>query len=570
MPPPVPVATPASSAAPRARSASSRASRSRSRSGSHRDGGAALEQHPLPGAALAEPHHLAALDRDLARPEPGEAHPLRPRRRPHGAVVPPGRQAARPPAPRPRPPPASGRPARRPGPTATSPAGIVTSTHTAAPGSTSTADPPLRRCTTSAPRRRTRSQSTASSFCDDPSTSVGRVTSNTTMLRSPSGRATARSPIPSRSASTRQPVPVATGQSWQVAPAPRPPGRAQVFRPDRLGKEPPMISVSHHPGPTLARRLDAALLGDGRALDALATADPVDDHDALVSLLAVHDLHVAPLDGLDARVRWQHHPAVASLQVAAGGMAPRAGSTTGTAAAAWELPDGGVGGAYGRSARPTSSRPSTGSLAEDATFDQLARLPHARGRPRRRLRRPGRRLPDRHRRRAEARTGPQLLGRDGQRRAGRGPYRAAPSPGPGARPRPAARTDQPMEALERSALGRFWPEPLAPAGDGRRPRAHRAAGRAPLPQGRRRPAAVDAPADALPFYEVHAAADPRHGKDWLDHVVTPLSGDGDWAAAMVRGARWRSAGQRRLLPGNGRPAGAGDGDRRAPGVVTRR
>jgi hypothetical protein len=26
----------------------------------------------------------------------------------------------------------------------------------------------------------------------------------------------------------------------------------------------------------------------------------------------IHDLHVAPLEQLDARVRWQHHPAVAA------------------------------------------------------------------------------------------------------------------------------------------------------------------------------------------------------------------------------------------------------------------
>ena len=88
-----------------------------------------------------------------------------------------------------------------------SPAGIVTSIHTAAPGSTRTAAPPLRRWTTSTPRCRTRSQSTTSSFCDEPSTSVGRATSSTTTLRSPTGRADNRSPIPTRTVSTRQPVP---------------------------------------------------------------------------------------------------------------------------------------------------------------------------------------------------------------------------------------------------------------------------------------------------------------------------------------------------------------------------
>jgi hypothetical protein len=51
---------------------------------------------------------------------------------------------------------------------------------------------------------------------------------------------------------------------------------------------------------------------------------------------------------------------------------------------------------------------------------------------------------------------------------------------------------------------------------------------------------VDAPLDAFPFYEEHAVADPRHGKDWLDHVIAPLAEDPAWAAGMVRGARWRS------------------------------
>jgi hypothetical protein len=47
--------------------------------------------------------------------------------------------------------------------------------------------------------------------------------------------------------------------------------------------------------------------------------------------------------------------------------------------------------------------------------------------------------------------------------------------------------------------------------------------------------------DALAFYAEHQQADPRHGKDWLDHVITPLSEDPEWAARIVRGARWRSA-----------------------------
>src|SRR5688572_18090666 len=66
--------------------------------------------------------------------------------------------------------------------------------------------------------------------------------------------------------------------------------------------------------PTLNRRLEAALLEGGPALDALAALEPVDHRDALLALLAIHDLHLAPVDQLGDRVRFQHHPAVAALK----------------------------------------------------------------------------------------------------------------------------------------------------------------------------------------------------------------------------------------------------------------
>jgi len=59
---------------------------------------------------------------------------------------------------------------------------------------------------------------------------------------------------------------------------------------------------------------------------------------------------------------------------------------------------------------------------------------------------------------------------------------------------------------------------------------------------------IGAPADALPFYEEHAVADPRHGKDWLTRVVGPLAVEiPSWGPRMVRGARWRSAINTRLF-----------------------
>jgi hypothetical protein len=50
-----------------------------------------------------------------------------------------------------------------------------------------------------------------------------------------------------------------------------------------------------------------------------------------------------------------------------------------------------------------------------------------------------------------------------------------------------------------------------------------------------------APADAYPFYEVHAEVDPRHGKDWLDNAIAPtVAARPEWSARIVRGAHWRS------------------------------
>ena len=52
---------------------------------------------------------------------------------------------------------------------------------------------------------------------------------------------------------------------------------------------------------------------------------------------------------------------------------------------------------------------------------------------------------------------------------------------------------------------------------------------------------LDAPAGAFPFYEEHAIADPRHGKDWLDSVIAPLGVERpEWSERMIRGAVWRS------------------------------
>jgi hypothetical protein len=53
---------------------------------------------------------------------------------------------------------------------------------------------------------------------------------------------------------------------------------------------------------------------------------------------------------------------------------------------------------------------------------------------------------------------------------------------------------------------------------------------------------------AFPFYEEHATADPRHGKDWIDGALAPVVVDHpDWAPRILRGARWRAVVNRRFF-----------------------
>lgn len=104
------------------------------------------------------------------------------------------------------------------------------------------------------------------------------------------------------------------------------------------------------------------------------------------------------------------------------------------------------------------------------------------------------------------------------------------------------RSELPVEALERTALGGLlatnrWLQPEMVG----------ALGMIELQAGPRCRLVVKAfdrvgmPRDAYPFYEVHAEVDPRHGKDWLEKVVAPLSAEQpQWRARMVRGACWRA------------------------------
>jgi hypothetical protein len=110
------------------------------------------------------------------------------------------------------------------------------------------------------------------------------------------------------------------------------------------------------------------------------------------------------------------------------------------------------------------------------------------------------------------------------------------------------RSELPLEALERAALGSVlatnrWLQPEMIG----------ALGLIELQAGPRCRKVVRALErlgcgwDALDFYAEHAEADPRHGKDWVDKVVGSLQDAGDWGPRIVRGARWRSAVNRRFF-----------------------
>jgi hypothetical protein len=310
--------------------------------------------------------------------------------------------------------------------------------------------------------------------------------------------------------------------------------------PDAASEVPRPSTVTTRRG--LARRLDQALLAGGDALDPLRDEEPADRRDALASLLLIHDLHTAPIERLGDRVRWQHHPALAALRWRLeerfiGELDAHAGAPCEVAAS----PDEAV--AQLRAIAATDLVPSVYAwVADQATLEDLTDFLSLEGGP-------DGGFDDLV---AACQIGlsgePKLeLARNYWDEMGNGSleavhtelhHRLAAALGLRAVPR----SEQPVESLERSALGsllatnrHLQPEMVGALGllelqAG--PRCRK------VVQGLRR---TGAPADAFPFYEEHAATDPRHGKDWLDNAIIPLSEDPDWAARMVRGARWRAS-----------------------------
>lgn len=284
---------------------------------------------------------------------------------------------------------------------------------------------------------------------------------------------------------------------------------------------------------------EALTTGDDAALAASSAGEPLDEHDALVTLLAIHDLWMAPLWVTRGIERFQGHPAVAELkrrleQDLIARLDARTGPTT------LEEPSGAV--AAMRRVAASDLVPTVYRwLAQDATWEQLVDFLAVEGGPDAgfddlvALAQVG------------IHDGPKVaLARNYWDELGRGTLgdvhtvlhdRLVEAT---AMPR-IPRTELPTSALERIAIGG-----LLATNRHLQPEMIGALGLIELQAGPRCRAVVaalhrlGAPDGALPFYEEHATADPRHGKEWLDEVVAPLAERfPEWAVRMVHGARWR-------------------------------
>jgi hypothetical protein len=300
---------------------------------------------------------------------------------------------------------------------------------------------------------------------------------------------------------------------------------------------------------TLDERLVAALEArDEARLEALRHREPVDERDALMSLLVVYDLWMAPLSRTSGTEDFQSHPAVAEVKwrlerrfiarLDSRGPDQEPGSQDDGAAQAIRriAAEERVPSVYRWLAQEASWSELVGFLAieggPDAGFDDLVALAQV-----------------------GIHDGPKVaLARNYWDELGRGDLSEVHTVlherlvGATRMPR-VPRNEMPVSALERVAVGgllatnrRLQPEMLG------------ALGLTELQAGPRCRAVVDAlarlgaPEDAFPFYEEHARADPVHGKEWLDEVVEPLERDHpQWGPRMVRGARWRHEVNRRFF-----------------------
>jgi hypothetical protein len=304
-------------------------------------------------------------------------------------------------------------------------------------------------------------------------------------------------------------------------------------------------SIMRPGSPDLAPRLQAALKDGDAALDRLAGATPADRRDRFLVLLAIYDLSTAPLAQLGATARFAGSPAVAALKTR---LEAQWLAELEQVALPTELPADAVDGMRVLAARdrlPAAYR----WLAAESSWEELVRFLAVEGGPDGGF---------------DDLVAACQVGLSGSAKLELAHnYWDEMGKGDGAAvhttmhesmaaaigmPR-IPRSEQPVEALERVALGglfatNHWlqPEMLG------------ALGLLELQAGPRCRLVLkafdrlDAPSGAYPFYAEHAEVDPRHGKDWLEKAVAPVcAAHPDWAARILRGAWWRSHTNRALF-----------------------
>jgi heme oxygenase-like protein len=258
---------------------------------------------------------------------------------------------------------------------------------------------------------------------------------------------------------------------------------------------------------------------------------------ALVNLLTIYDLHTAPIDRLGPAVQWQHYPGVAALKLGL-----EEGFVADLDAASPAVDNADAPAALRELARVDLVPDVYEWVAEEADFSSLVEFLALEGGPDGgfddlvALCQVGLEGPPK----VELATNYwDEMGNGDASRVHTDLHRMLAD----ALPLPAIpRAAQPVEVLARAALGGLLatnrvlqPEMVGALGLTELqagPRCRK------VIAGLRR---VGAPADALPFYEVHAAVDPKHGRDWVDNAVVPLVEEHpDWAQGIVRGACWRS------------------------------
>jgi hypothetical protein len=291
----------------------------------------------------------------------------------------------------------------------------------------------------------------------------------------------------------------------------------------------------------LADQLTGAVAsGDDKALADLTDVTPVSTRDRFATLLTIYDLHTAPLERIGAAARYQHNPTVAAVK-------QLCENQWLAELEAQELPDGIDDSDPIAAMRALAARDRLPEvykwLARDASWDQTVRFLALEGGPDAGF---------------DDLVAACQIGLHGPAKMelavnywdemGDGDPAAVHTT---LHDQLVAAIDmpdipdceQPLSALARRALGGLlatnrWlqPEMLG------------ALGLTELQAGPRCRLVLqafercDAPAEAYPFYAVHAEVDPRHGKDWLDKAIaTVVAENPDWGPRIVRGALWRSA-----------------------------